>query len=223
MTAHPRSTPAPASSLPPEPAAEPGVGWLATLRAAAVLLAAATVLCGLLYPLAVTGVAQLALPEQANGSLVTAADGRVVGSALVGQPFTAPGYFWGRPSATSPLPYDAAASAGSNLAASNPALAARAAARVGELRAADPEATGPVPADLVTTSASGLDPDISPAGALFQVTRVAHARGLDPARVKALVREHVEPPALGFLGDPRVNVLRLNLALDRLAGGPPAR
>lgn len=178
------------------------------------LFALFTLLLGLAYPLLVTGIAQLVFPRQANGSLVER-DGQVVGSALIGQSFAGPGHFWGRPSATSPFPYNAAASSGSNLGPTNPALVERVQADVARLRAAHP-GQGAVPVDLVTTSASGLDPDISPAAALYQVERVAAARGLAPAAVERLVREHAHGRFLGVIGEPRVNVLELNLALDAL-------
>jgi len=185
------------------------------LRAAVVLLGALALLTGIVYPLAVTGIAQVMFPSAANGSLLVV-DGRVRGSSLIGQPFSAPGYFWSRPSATSPVPYNAAASAGSNLGPTNPALVAAVQERVAALRAADPGLTGPIPVDLVTASASGLDPDISPAAALVQVPRVAMARGLPEELLRRLVRTHIESRSFGFLGEPRVNVLALNLALDRL-------
>jgi K+-transporting ATPase ATPase C chain len=183
------------------------------IRPAAVLLALFTLVTGLLYPLAVTGLAQVVFPAQANGSLIER-NGRVVGSALIGQSFDDPSYFWGRPSATSPFPYNAAASSGSNLGPSNPALTAAVQTRIAALRAADPSNTAPVPADLVTASGSGLDPHISVAAALYQAPRVAHARGLDVAVVGQLVDRYTEGPQLGLLGAPRVNVLKLNLALD---------
>lgn len=192
---------------------------LSQLRPAAVLLALFTLLTGLVYPLAVTASAQLLFPRQANGSLVEA-NGRVVGSSLVGQAFDDARYFWGRPSATTPVPYNAAASSGSNLGPTNPALATAVRERVAALRAAHPDqASTPIPVDLATASGSGLDPHVSPAAALFQVHRVARARALTDERVRRLVLEHVEGRSLGFLGEPRVNVLRLNLALDALAGG----
>ena len=185
----------------------------AILRPAVVLFIVLSALTGLAYPLAVTGLAQLAFPAQANGSLVVH-QGRVVGSALIGQAFADPGHFWSRPSATTPTPYDAAHSAGSNLGPTNPALVAAVQARVQALRAADPANTAPVPVDLVTASASGLDPHISRAAADYQAARVARVRGLPEARVRALVAQHAEAPLLGFVGEPRANVLRLNLALD---------
>jgi potassium-transporting ATPase KdpC subunit len=189
----------------------------ALLRPAAVLLALHTLLTGLFYPLAVTRLAQALFPAQANGSLIRRAeDGQVVGSALIGQPFSAPRYFWGRPSATSPFPYNAAASSGSNLGPSNPALIDAVQARVAALRAADPGNTEPVPVDLVTASGSGLDPNISVAAALYQASRVAQARGLDAAEVDQLVDKYTEGPQLGLLGEPRVSVLKLNLALDEV-------
>lgn len=172
-----------------------------------------TVLLGLVYPAVITGLAQLTMPHQANGSLVER-DGEVVGSALLGQPFTSAGYFWSRPSATSAHPYDAAASAGSNLGPTSPALTERVAASVAALGG------GAVPVDLVTTSASGLDPHVSPAAALLQVDRVAAARRVDADRVRRLVEAHVEDRTLGVWGAPRVNVLLLNLALDESLGPP---
>ena len=185
------------------------------IRPAVVLLALFTLVTGLFYPLAVTGLAQAIFPAQANGSLIER-DGRVVGSALIGQPFDDPKYFWGRPSATSPFPYNAAASSGSNLGPNNPALTDAVQARIAALRAADPGNTEPVPADLATASGSGLDPHISVAAALYQASRVACARGLDAAVVGQLVERYTEGPQLGPLrvGEPRVNVLKLNLALD---------
>ena len=187
------------------------------LRPALVLLAALHVLTGLVYPLVVTGVAQVIWHDKANGSVVSIG-GKDVGSSLIGQPFSAPGYFWGRPSATSPAPYDASGSNGSNLGPTNPALLDAVRDRVAALRQADPTLTGPVPVDLVTASGSGLDPDISAAGALAQVNRVAAARGVSPQRVRQLVEGRIQERALGFLGEPRVNVLALNLALDGLTG-----
>ncbi len=190
------------------------------LRPAIVSFLGITAITGLAYPLALTGLAKALFPWQAAGSLLRR-DERVVGSARIGQAFTDPGHFWGRPSATvgpdgKPMPYNGASSGGSNLAPSNPALAEAVRARIAALRAADPEATGPVPVDLVTASGSGLDPHISPAAAEFQLHRVARARGLDEARVRTLVARHTEGPQLGILGEPRVNVLELNLDLDSL-------
>lgn len=183
------------------------------LRPALVLFALLSLLTGLAYPLAVTGIAQLLFPAQANGSLIVR-DARAVGSALIGQAFADPKHFWSRPSATSPMPYNAANSSGSNLGPLNPALADAVKARIEALRAADPGNTAPVPVDLVTTSASGLDPHISRAAADWQVARVARATGLPEAKVRELVERHTEQPLLGFIGEPRVHVLELNLALD---------
>jgi K+-transporting ATPase ATPase C chain len=188
---------------------------LASLRPALVLFLLLTVLTGFLYPLAVTGVAQLLFPAQAAGSIVTR-DGHAVGSRLIGQGFSDPKYFWSRPSATTPQPYNGTASTGSNLGPLNPALRDAIKARVAALRAADPGNGAPVPIDLVTASGSGLDPEISLAAANYQAARVARARGLAPERVQALIAQHAEGRLLGILGEPRVNVLELNLALDAL-------
>jgi K+-transporting ATPase ATPase C chain len=174
-----------------------------------------TLVTGVAYPVLVTTVARLAFPAEAGGSLIER-DGRAVGSSLLGQPFSSPGYFWSRPSATAPQPYNGASSSGSNLAATNPALAGAVAERVRALRAADPGTEAPVPVDLVTASGSGLDPQISPAAAAYQVARVARARGLPPERVRALVSAHTQGRLLGLLGEPRVNVVELNLALDEV-------
>ncbi len=182
-------------------------------RPSLVLLALFTALTGLAYPLLVTAVAQAAWPAAANGSLLRRGE-RVVGSAWIGQPFDDPRYVWSRPSATTPFAYNAAASAGSNLGPLNPALREAVAARVRALRAADPGNDAPVPVDLVTASASGLDPELSVAGALYQAPRVARARGLPAERLRELVQRSVLPRWLGVFGEPRVNVLRLNLALD---------
>jgi K+-transporting ATPase KdpC subunit len=190
------------------------------LRPALVSFIALSVITGLAYPFAITGLSKLLFPRQAGGSLIVQ-DGQVIGSEWIGQSFTASGEFWGRPSATvdgdnKPLPYNGANSGGSNLAPSNPDLHKAVEDRIKALRAADPEATGPVPVDLVTASGSGLDPHISPASAAYQVHRVARARGLDEAKVRALVAAHIEGPQLGVLGESRVNVLKLNLALGEL-------
>jgi K+-transporting ATPase ATPase C chain len=185
----------------------------AHLRPALMSLLILTVITGVVYPLVVTGIAQMAFPFQANGSLIVK-DGKVVGSALIGQPFDDPKYFWGRPSGTSPFPNNAAASSGSNLSPTNPALIAAVEGRVEALRTADPTNKPAVPVDLVTASGSGLDPHISPTAALYQVSRVARERKLAPDAVRALVDQHTEGRFLGLLGEPRVNVLALNLALD---------
>jgi K+-transporting ATPase ATPase C chain len=185
------------------------------LKPALITFLILTVLTGLVYPLTVTGLAQLLFPHQANGSLIVR-DGKIIGSELIGQYFDEPRYFWGRPSATSPFPYNAASSAGSNLGPTNPALAEAVKARIAALKAADPGNHRPIPVDLVTASGSGLDPHISPASAAYHVSRVARARGLEQAVVQQLVAQHTEGRQLGFLGEPRVNVLLLNLALDEL-------
>lgn len=184
-------------------------------RPAITLIIVMTLLTGVIYPLVVTGVAQVAMSRQANGSLIER-DGKPVGSDLIGQPFSDPKHFWGRSSATSPYPYNASASSGSNQGPLNPALTDAVTARIKALRDADPSNMAPVPADLVTASASGLDPHISPAAAEYQVARVAKVRGFDPQKVRALVAESTEGRQLGFFGEPRVNVLRLNLAIDAL-------
>jgi len=184
------------------------------VRAALVSLAVLTVVTGVVYPVVVTAIAQLVFPHQANGSLIVK-DGKVVGSALIGQPFDDPKYFWGRPSATSPFGYNAAASSGSNLSPTNPDLIKAVQSRVDALRAADPGNTAPIPVDLVTTSGSGLDPHITPAAALYQVQRVAKVRGMDVTVVRQLIEQHIEGRTFGVLGERRVNVLALNLALDR--------
>jgi K+-transporting ATPase ATPase C chain len=186
------------------------------IRPALTMLLILTVLTGLVYPLAVTGLAQLFFPDQANGSLIIH-NGKVIGSKLIGQYFDRPEYFWSRPSATSPFPYNAAASSGSNLGPTNPALIEAVKARVAALRAADPGNDSPIPIDLVTASGSGLDPHISPAAALYQLKRVARARGLNDDTVLTLVTQHTEGRQFGLLGERRVNVLQLNLALDALS------
>jgi K+-transporting ATPase ATPase C chain len=180
------------------------------------MLLALTLLTGVAYPLVVTGVAQLLFPAQANGSLIVR-DGAPAGSTLIGQPFADAKYFWSRASATSPAAYNGTASSGSNAGPLNPSLLEAVGGRVEALVAADPEHRKPVPVDLVTASASGLDPDVSPAAALYQVPRVASVRGLDPAAVRRLVAQHTQGRQLGILGEPRVNVLQLNLALDALS------
>lgn len=186
------------------------------LRTSLVVLASMTLLTGVIYPLFVTIVAQAAFPFQANGSVLRNGD-KAVGSEWVGQPFARPEYFWGRLSATTPLPYNAASSSGSNYGPLHPDLAKNAAARLDSLRRYDPDISS-VPVDLVTSSASGLDPHISPAAAAVQVNRVAAARKMPVALVQALVQQHREPRQFGVLGEPRVNVLKLNLALDAATG-----
>jgi K+-transporting ATPase ATPase C chain len=186
------------------------------IRPALTMLLLLTVLTGLVYPLAVTGLAQLLFPDQANGSLIVR-EGRVIGSRLIGQYFDKPEYFWSRPSATAPFPYNAAASGGSNLGPTNPVLIEAVNARVAALRAADPGNDLPIPVDLVTASGSGLDPHISPAAAQYQAKRVARARSLDESTVQTLVAQHTEGRQFGLLGERRVNVLQLNLALDALS------
>lgn len=192
---------------------------LSELRPAFVMLVLMTSITGIAYPLAVTGIAQTVFPRQANGSLVER-DGEALGSALIGQPFSDPKYFWGRTSATAPFPYNAAASSGTNQGPLNPALAEAIAARIEALRDADPNNRMAMPVDLVTASASGLDPHISLAAAEYQVARVARARGADPSAIRALVAQCTEDRQFGLLGEPRVNVLLLNLALDAEPGSP---
>ncbi|MBK6423491.1 MAG: potassium-transporting ATPase subunit KdpC [Gemmatimonadetes bacterium] len=189
------------------------------LRPAVVSLLLLTLLTGVLYPVAVTGIGAALFPHQAAGSQLRAGD-RVVGSALIGQPFSGPQYFWSRPSATGPVPYNGALSSGSNLGPSNPALHQAVADRIAALRAADPDNLAPVPVDLVTASASGLDPHITPAAAEFQAARVARSRGLPVDSVRALVARYTEGRQFGILGEPRVHVLRLNLALDGVTAAP---
>ena len=183
------------------------------LRPALVLFVLLSVLAGLIYPFAVTGAARALFPAQAAGSLVMR-DGKPVGSSLIGQNFSDPKYLWGRPSATSPMSYNASSSGGSNQGPLNPALNDAVKGRIEALRAADPGNTAPVPVDLVTASASGLDPHISVAGALYQATRVARARNLPLPQVQQLIERHTEGKLFAFLGEPRINVLQLNLALD---------
>lgn len=177
-----------------------------------VLLSAVT---GIVYPVAVTGIAKVLFPDAAEGSLIVV-NGKPVGSRLIGQNFTDPKYFWGRPSATGPMPYNASASSGSNQGPLNPALKEAVKARIDALKSSDPSQTAPIPEDLVTASGSGLDPQISPAAARWQVPRIARIRGLDVAEVNTLIDAHTEGRQLGLLGEPRVNVLALNLALDQL-------
>ena len=187
---------------------------LKQLRPAIVSLIVLTMITGIVYPLLITGIAQAVFPAQANGSLIVK-DGKVLGSALIGQQFETPQYFWGRLSATTPA-YNAGASSGSNLGPTNPALLDAVKARMAALKAADPANTQPIPVDLVTTSASGLDPHISPAAADYQLSRVAKARGLDEAAVRAVVTQATTGRLLGIVGEPVVNVLQLNLALDAM-------
>ncbi|MGD1117970.1 MAG: potassium-transporting ATPase subunit KdpC [Dehalococcoidales bacterium] len=188
---------------------------LRQLKTALIFLGIFTVITGIIYPLFVTGVAQALFHRQANGSLI-AENGKSVGSDLIGQPFSDPKYFWGRLSATAPFPFNAAASSGSNYGPSNPALIDAVQTRINALQAVDPGNNQPVPADLVTFSASGLDPDISVAAANYQISRVARYRGLSEAQVSTLVSKFTEGRQFGILGEPRVNVLKLNLALDAL-------
>ena len=195
---------------------------LKQLRPAMVALVVLTVITGIIYPLVVTGIAQVIFPYQANGSIMLGKDGKPLGSELIGQQFDDPKYFWGRLSATGPVPYTAfnadklTGSSGSNYGPLNLALKDTVTARIKALKDADPGNTAPIPVDLVTASGSGLDPHISPAAAAYQVARVARARGMDEAQVRTLVAQHTEGRQLGFLGEPRVNVLELNLALDGL-------
>jgi K+-transporting ATPase ATPase C chain len=187
------------------------------VRPALVLFVLLSALTGLIYPMAVTGAAKAVFPAQADGSLIVL-DGTTVGSKLIGQNFSDPKHFWGRPSATAPQPYNASASGGSNQGPLNPALADAVKGRIEALRAADPGNTAPVPVDLVTTSGSGLDPDISPAAARYQAARVARARGVPIEQVNALVANNTQGPLWGLLGESRVNVLALNIALDASSG-----
>jgi K+-transporting ATPase ATPase C chain len=186
------------------------------LRSAVIFLAIFTIVTGVIYPLIVTGISQVVFHHQANGSLIESKDGKYVGSELIGQPFDKSGYFWGRPSATTPFPYNAASSSGSNYGPLNPALLDGIQKRIDALRAADPGNTRPIPVDLVTYSASGLDPHISIAAALYQVPRVARQRGLSQTQVLTLVKRFTQGRQLGILGEPKVNVLLLNQALDQI-------
>jgi K+-transporting ATPase ATPase C chain len=185
-----------------------------TLRPLLVIFCVLTVLTGVVYPLAVTLVGHLLFAREASGSLI-AADGKLIGSSLISQPFSDPKYFWGRISATSPMPNNASGSTGSNLGPTNPALLEVVKARIAELKAADPENSSPVPVDLATASGSGLDPHISPAAAYYQVARVARSRHMSPEALRRLVQQRIEGPQWGLFGEPRINVLLLNLALDR--------
>lgn len=185
------------------------------LRPAVSLFVLLTAVTGIVYPLAITGLAKVALPDAAAGSLIVK-DGKAVGSRLIGQNFTDPKYFWGRPSATGPMPYNASASSGSNQGPLNPALVDAVKGRIEGLKAADPDNKLPIPADLVSASASGLDPHISLEAAAYQVTRVAGQRHLVPADIKVLINQHTEGRQWGLFGEPRVNVLQLNIALDSL-------
>jgi K+-transporting ATPase ATPase C chain len=186
---------------------------LPMLRPALSLFVLLTAVTGVVYPLAVTGIAKVAFSDAADGSLIVK-DGKAVGSRLIGQNFSDPKYFWGRPSATSPMPYNASSSSGSNQGPLNPALTEAVKGRIAALKAADPENPRTIPADLLTASASGLDPHISPAAADYQIERIARARQVDPGMVKALVAQYTEDRQWSIFGDPRVNVLELNLALD---------
>ena len=184
------------------------------VRPAVVIFGALTILCGVLYPLAVSGVASAAFPAEAAGSLVQV-DGKTVGSSLIGQSFSSPKYFWGRPSGTGPMPNNGAGSSGTNFGPTNAAQIDAVKGRIDALKALDPTNTQPIPVDLVTASASGLDPEISPAAARYQAARVAAARQFNTRQVLALIEQHTRPQYLGFFGEPRVNVLALNLALDQ--------
>ena len=192
------------------------------IKTALLLFLVLAVMTGLIYPLAMTGIGQVVFPHQANGSLIRQR-GHVVGSSLIGQYFREPQYFWSRPSATSPVPYNGAGSGASNLGPNNPVLARHVAARIKTLKAEDPAEKGPVPVDLVTSSASGLDPDISIAAALYQVPRIAQAGGIDIVTLRHLVQQNTTEPLLGFIGEPVVNVVKLDLALhDRYAAAHEA-
>ena len=184
------------------------------VKPAIILFVLLSVLTGVIYPALVTGLAQLLFASQANGSQLTDNGGKPMGSSLIGQPFSNPGHFWGRPSATGPFPYNAGASSGSNLGPTNPALVEAVKARLEALQAADLDNKAPVPVDLITASGSGLDPHISPAAAYYQINRVAKARLIKPEKLRALVAANTQSRQWGFLGEPRVNVLSLNLALD---------
>lgn len=206
----------------PQPGLTEAAARQGLLRPALTVFTVLSIITGLAYPLLTTGIAQAVFPHQANGSLVTNAEGRVVGSELIGQAFSDPRYFWGRPSATAPMANNASGSSGSNLGPTNEALTAAVQARVAALKAADPGNTAPVPVDLVSASASGLDPHISMAAARYQAARVARLRGLPLATVEQLIQSHTLGRDLAVLGEPRVRVLALNLALDALPGQTPA-
>ena len=188
--------------------------FLQTLRPVTAMLLLSTLLFGIAYPLGMTSACKILFPEQVEGSLLSK-DGKIVGSALIGQNFTKPEYFWGRPSATAERPYNASASMGSNFSIGNPALHEAVAQRLKALHDADPKNKAPVPVDLVTASGSGLDPHISPAAARYQAKRIAMARDIKHKEVIELINENIEKPTFGFIGEPRVNVLKLNLALDQ--------
>ncbi|UOA08154.1 potassium-transporting ATPase subunit KdpC [Methylobacter sp. S3L5C] len=187
------------------------------LKPGVILFVLLSVLTGVIYPAIVTGLAQFLFSSQANGSLMTDSNGKTTGSSLIGQPFSSSGHFWGRPSATAPFSYNAGASSGSNLGPTNPALVDAVKARIQALKIADPDNKAPVPVDLVTASGSGLDPQISPAAADYQINRVAKTRNIRPEILRALVDANTESRQWGFLGEPRVNVLKLNLAMDQLS------
>jgi K+-transporting ATPase ATPase C chain len=183
------------------------------IKQAVLLFVVLSLLTGIVYPLAITGIAQTVFPDQANGSIINR-EGKPVASSLIGQSFTDPKYFWSRPSATAPMPYNAGSSSGSNLGPTNPDLIKAVQERISALKQADPDNKAPIPVDLVTSSASGLDPHISPAAAEYQIARVARIRGLDVEKVRQLVAQHTESRTFGLLGEPRVNVVELNLDLD---------
>ncbi|MDA8156442.1 MAG: potassium-transporting ATPase subunit KdpC [Actinomycetota bacterium] len=185
------------------------------LRNAVMSLVVLTIITGIIYPLVITGIAQAVFPARANGSIIVK-NGTPVGSEFIGQQFDNPKYFWGRPSATTPYPYNGLSSSGSNMGTNNPALMTAVRARIAALHAADPGNTGKIPVDLVTASASGLDPEISPAAAEYQAARVARVRGLDVSQVNSLIQANTQDRLFGIFGAPRVNVLKLNLAMDEL-------
>jgi K+-transporting ATPase ATPase C chain len=185
-------------------------------KPAIILFLILSVITGIIYPAVVTGLAQLLFPNQANGSLMADSRGKTTGSRLIGQPFSSPGHFWGRPSATGPFPYNAGASSGSNLGPTNPALVDTVNSRIQALKAVDPDNKMPIPVDLITASGSGLDPHISPAAAEYQVNRIAKTRNIDPAKLRELIQAHTEARQWGLFGEPRINVLTLNLALDAI-------